>query len=526
MAGIECDNWQASHYSYQDSLTKIKMNGKLSREIKERLGVKQGHINSSDHYKVYIGPCLDMLEDAQLGVWIGPLNSGVSGCADDVFLCTDNPVKLQALIDMAEHYGSLYRIQYGAKKTKVTISGPEIDRQYYKDTQPWKMGGQTVEVVENNEHLGQIVSGSRQEEKNVDLRILKSRNMLFSLLGPAFSFKCLLSPTVKLHIYRTFVCPVIRSGLSSLVLKNTTLSPLSIFQRKVLKGVLQLSKQASTAGIHFLTGELPIEALVHRDAFAIFYTIWSNPNSKIYDIVKYLLSCSTENSSTWSNHMRLLTKQYGLEDPANLMQKDPPSKSSFKNDLMPRIRAFHENDLRSHPDPDQKLKYLNVSVIGLSGRHHPALSGVLTVTDVKKSRSHIKMLIGDLFTYEMKSEQSGGSPHCRLCCEMKNETISHILTFCDAYSDVRNRILQESSYLCTKSQSGIIFSELLNDSEGLCQFILDPTSLNLKRRVNLNDPMLGSFFQLSRDLCFSINEKRLKLLKQKHKNLQSLQPVV
>ena len=130
-----------------------------------------------------------------------------------------------------------------------------------------------MEVVENNEHLGQIVSGSRQEEKNVDLRILKSRNMLFSLLGPAFSFKCLLSPTVKLHIYRTFVCPVIRSGLSSLVLKNTTLSPLSIFQRKVLKGVLQLSKQASTAGIHFLTGELPIEALVHRDAFALFYTI-------------------------------------------------------------------------------------------------------------------------------------------------------------------------------------------------------------------------------------------------------------
>ena len=73
---------------------------------------------------------------------------------------------------------------------------------------------------------------------------------------------------------------------------------------------------------------------------------------------------------------------------------------------MPRIKAFHENDLRSHPDIGKKLKYLNVSVIGLSGCHHPALSGVLTVTDVKKSRSHIKMLIGDLFTYEMKSEQS------------------------------------------------------------------------------------------------------------------------
>ena len=67
---------------------------------------------------------------------------------------------------------------------------------------------------------------------------------------------------------------------------------------------------------------------------------------------------------------------------------------------MPRIKAFHENDLRSHPDIGPKLKYLNVSVIGLSGCHHPALSGVLTVTDVKKSHAHIKILNGDLFTYE------------------------------------------------------------------------------------------------------------------------------
>ena len=68
MSGVGGDYWKASHYSYQDSLTKIKMNGKLSRPIKERLGIKQGKINSSDDYKVYIGPCLETLEAAQLGV--------------------------------------------------------------------------------------------------------------------------------------------------------------------------------------------------------------------------------------------------------------------------------------------------------------------------------------------------------------------------------------------------------------------------------------------------------------------------
>ena len=286
-----------------------------------------------------------MLEDAQLGVWIGPINSGVSGCADDVFLLTDNPVKLQALIDMAEHFGKLYRIQYGVLKTKITVSGPDVDVQYYKDTQPWNMAGQPIEVVENNEHLGQILSGSRQEEKNVDLRIKKSINILFALLGTAFSFKCLLSPVVKFHLYRTFVCPALRSGLSSLVIKNTLMTPLSIYQRKVLKGILQLSKQASTAGLHFLTGELPVEAILHRDVLSLFYSVWANPNSRIYSIVKYLLTSSNENSSTWSNYLRWISKQYGLEDPLELLKKDAPTKSNFKNDLMVRVRAFHESGL-------------------------------------------------------------------------------------------------------------------------------------------------------------------------------------
>ena len=436
----------------------------------------------------------------------------MSGCADDVFLCSDNPVKLQALVDIAAQYGYLYRIQYGAAKTKITVSGPEIDVQYYKDTKPWKMSGQQIDVVDNNEHLGQIVSGYKQEEKNVDLRIKKSRNTLFGLLGPAFSFKCLLGPLVKLHIYRTFVCPVLLSGLSSLVIKTTTLSPLSIFQRKILKGTLQLSKQASSSSLHFLTGELPIEAQLHRDIFSLLYGVWANPDTKIHTMVKYLLSNSVENSRTWSNHIRQLAQQYGLVSPTTLFNSDAPGKTSFKNDVMSRIRAFHENDLRCNADPE-KLKYFNISILGLSGRHHPALSGIITTDDVRKSRYHIKMLVGDLLTYEVKSEQSGGSPHCRSCCSMQSESILHILTICSAYSDVRTRILEEFSYLCLQSQSNINFSNILSDSEKLCQFILDPTSINLEERISPNDPLVTDFFRLSRDICYSVNEKRIKFLK-------------
>ena len=136
------------------------MKGKLSRRIAEYSGVKQGNIKSSDHYKIYVNTLLDTIESANLGVWIGPINVWQSACADNEFLMTDRQTKLQILLNIAEHYGQKYIVRYGAAKTKTTIIGSEIDRQYYSDLSPWVIYGKKVTVAEDNEHLGQIVSSS------------------------------------------------------------------------------------------------------------------------------------------------------------------------------------------------------------------------------------------------------------------------------------------------------------------------------------------------------------------------------
>ena len=78
-----------------------------------------------------------------------------------------------------------------------------------------------VTVRVDNEQFGQIISGLEQEQKNIDLRIQKGRNNIVGLLGPAFSFKCLLSPSVKIHLFRTCTCPILQSGLSSFALRAT-----------------------------------------------------------------------------------------------------------------------------------------------------------------------------------------------------------------------------------------------------------------------------------------------------------------
>ena len=144
------------------------MNGQLSRTFEETLGVKQGHIKSLDNFKIYINSLLDMIDSANLGMWLGPVNVGSSACADDEYLITDSQSKLQSLLDIAAF-----------TETKVTVVGSAADMQYYGDVSPWQMDWQTVTVAVDNDHLDQVVSGRAQEQKNLDLKKEKSRNNLF-----------------------------------------------------------------------------------------------------------------------------------------------------------------------------------------------------------------------------------------------------------------------------------------------------------------------------------------------------------
>ena len=104
----------------------------------------------------------------------------------------------------------------------------------FLNSAPWTLNSEKISVVENNEHLGLIVSGISEEHKNVDENIQQCRKSLFGLLGPAFAFKCQLSPVVQLHLWRTYNLPVLTSGLSALPIRPVHMKTLSGFHNKTL----------------------------------------------------------------------------------------------------------------------------------------------------------------------------------------------------------------------------------------------------------------------------------------------------
>ena len=117
-----------------------------------------------------------------------------------------------------------------------------------KDVQPWRMDN--LPVKEDNNNLGLIVSGYMEEENRVDKKVKKARGSLFKLLGPAFSSKCFLSPAVQLHLFRIYICPIARSGLSAMALSTTHIYPFSACHKKIIKGFLHFSDKAPVPSLH------------------------------------------------------------------------------------------------------------------------------------------------------------------------------------------------------------------------------------------------------------------------------------
>ena len=144
------------------------------------------------------------------------------------------------------------------------------------------------------------------------------------------------------------------------------------------------------------------------------------------------------------------------------------------------------------------MTFLNVATLGLRGRHHQALANMITTNDVRTSRPHLELLAGNYLTYKVKSDQSGGSPHCRICISGVEESVSHVVSSCGGMADDRTRILTEFRTLCNSTKNRISFDEISKCENNLTQLILDPTILNLPVRVHISDPLVPQLFKLSR----------------------------
>ena len=83
------------------------------------------------------------------------------------------------------------------------------------------------------------------------------------------------------------------------------------------------------------------------------------------------------------------------------------------------------------------------------------------------------------------------------------------------YIKIRERIFLEFENACKQTKSRVEFEDIRKNETSLTQFILDPSSFNLEKRVHVDDPALSTLFRISRDYCYAVNSMRMKKLSKK-----------
>ena len=442
--------------------------------------------------------------------------------ADDAYVLTGSPSALQSALGIVSHYAKRYQLRFNADKTKIVVTGSKSDMNFYKETHPWHLNGETISVVDNNDHLGLVVSGMEEEQKNIDQNIQKCRNSLFGLLGAAYSYKCMLSPVTQVHLWRIYNLPVLLSGLSCLPIRPANTKPLSIFHNKVMRGFLKLSKSSPIPALHFLLGEPPAEALVHINTLNLFHNLWENINTSVFELVKYIIRMCESTSTTWGNHIQILCQMYTLPSPLYLLEHVPAwPKDKWTCLVKTRVIAYHERKLRLDAETNSKMCFLNIQLSGLSGRPHQALQDIQTTQDARKLRLHTKFLAGDFLTAERAAlDQPSLNPACLLCLAPKEST-AHVLVECKALADVRDRIYPEFMNTVIQVQ---LHSNILSSAKPtqLTEFILNCISINLSENICVpaHNPGIKHMYRISRDWCFAISNERSRQLRRLKKTSQ------
>ena len=104
------------------------------------------------------------------------------------------------------------------------------------------------------------------------------------------------------------------------------------------------------------------------------------------------MKMAEDKSTTWSFHIHLICKIYGLPDPLALLQQPTMSKSAWKTLVTNRVTVYHEAQLRSKAMRNLNLEYFKVQLLGLTGRPPAAiistefqsLGGKITCQDLPK----------------------------------------------------------------------------------------------------------------------------------------------
>lgn len=481
--------WRVYHDMYAEVLSRVRVNGELSRVIKEGRGIRQGGETSTEGFKAKENRFLTRIRLHPASLRIGCTPIGIPTVADDNCMMAISHNDAQTQLLMAQDNAARIRYTFSSTKSKV-LHIPDKAQKGMPSPQ-LAFNGTNIEFSEKEIHLGLARTADGKATEAVSERIQTGRRTAYQLMGAGLQGMNGISPHVSKNLVSVYVNPALLYGLESMVLEDKDITKLDMYHRSLLRMIQSLPDSTAKPAIYLLLGCLPAQALLHQKMLSLYVSILHRPGTPEYEIIVRQLTIKDLSSSSWTAQLRLVLHKYNLP-PALKLVDNPPKKDPWKRSVKSAIWQYWEEKLKKEAREMKSLHFLNLNMCGIGFTHPVWLSGP-NPFQVTKAAVRAMLLVG---RYPLTGHRCSGtkqSAQCPYCTIEEPETIQHFVLRCTLYTDIRY------SYITTLQQH--VDTTAMNDDE-LVSIFVDPS------HIAQNDVEAERLETEMRQACFVMHNRR------------------
>ena len=214
---------------YDVSTAQINTDVGLTRVIRILRGTKQGDLLSALLFCFVLAVILQLtFEGIDTGLSVGGIKHTDLEYADDAALFIPDEEHLHTVMEKLVLHSRMFGLELNFDKTKVMIIGNASDRR-----SKLNIAGHKIDVVQEFEYLGRIITSNANDLKAVEGRINKGWQA-FQTKKDLITSKQLSYKTKK-DIYETFILPVVLYALETVTWKPQLLQKLITFQNHIMR---------------------------------------------------------------------------------------------------------------------------------------------------------------------------------------------------------------------------------------------------------------------------------------------------
>ncbi len=506
--GIDGDLWLAIRDLYTNATSQVSWKGQTSDPFTILQGVRQGAVLSSDLYKRFNNPLLEMLCKSQLGGYIGTTPLPAPSCADDVALCSTDPGEMQSMIDVIYRYSCQEKYEIQPRKSAVLIvndPNPSYPFTFY-------MGDNPIPNVDEGTHLGVLRNKKGGPETQVQHNITCARKAAYHLMGAGMHGKNGLPHQTSTHLYQIYILPILVYGLSIFSLEDNHLTTIERFQKSIIKQILSLADNTADPAVYILSGTAPLEFEIHRQALSLFGSICRHPDSAEYELARRQLLVEPYDSEDWFCYIRRLCSKYDLPPPATLLD-NPPTKSAWKATYDRHLKDYWSSYMLNQAEYLKKARFLNPQAYCI-GKTHPIIRHAsIKIKDVQKCTVKLQLITGSylLQAHRAKFNQFEVKADCLLCGNGP-ENRTHFLVECSALQERRAPHISMIKDILERNSDEKTAADMCDDPDTCTALILDCTSQAVTGKILLPKNSANEIEIISQRLIFSLHIGRKSML--------------